>query len=367
LPGTVVRLNTGLAATSGNDGSYLITGTGGGSFTLQFEKYDWRRKSLQVSVAANETLTVDTMKLDSCRWEIVSIPLSMPWAAGFLEDLCFVSENEGWAVGSDQGPGYPGYIIHTTDGGYTWEMQFGAQPLDAWYFHNVDFVDNQCGWAVGSGTGQMMKKTDDGGVTWVNIATPVWSIWAMDFIDRSTGWVAEYISGGRIYKTTDGGSTWQLQANFEDSSIVSMKLIDASRGFIRGDRKVYATNNGGIDWSLIFNRPTYSGGFPYCKIEVLPSGHVWIDGYYSPNGGLTWERQPCDTMTSITGISFVDNNYGWMSGRNYIIHTTDGGDGWEKYDFSSFILIPAVQFLNPWLGYAIGKGGPTGNAILIYK
>jgi photosystem II stability/assembly factor-like uncharacterized protein len=293
----------------------------------------------------------------------------MPWAAGSLEDLCFVSENEGWAVGSDEPRGYPGYIIHTTDGGYTWQMQFGAQPIDAWYFHNVDFVDNQCGWAVADFN--QMKRTMDGGMTWQDITKPFAGYcFAMDFVDRNTGWIVHYFGGGEIYKTIDGGSTWQHLANFEDSSMVSLKFIDASRGWIRSGgwrTRVYSTTNGGDNWTLVFDGSLPLSGFPYCKIEALATGYVWINGFHSVNGGLSWERQPCDTALGIMGISFADNNCGWMSGENYIIHTTDGGDRWKRHDFSSFILIPAVQFLNPWLGYAIGKGGPTGNAILIYK
>lgn len=373
LPGTVVRLNTGLEATSGSDGSYQLTGMGGGSFTLLYEKYDWRRKGIQISVAANETLTVDTMRLDSCRWEIVAIPLAPPWSYGFLEDVCFINENEGWAVGSDEPRGYPGYIIHTTDGGYTWEMQFGAQPIDAWYFHNVDFVDNQYGWAVADAN--QMKRTTDGGITWQDINKPILgAFWAMDFIDRNTGWMAEHFTGGNIFKTTDGGSNWQLQATFEDSSMVSMKFIDANRGWIRsgGSRtRVYATNNGGADWLLVFDGSLPLSGFPYCKIEALPPGYVWINGYHSTNGGLTWENQPTDTVFNASGISFVNQNYGWMTrgdyGNIFLLHTIDGGGTWTRRIFTDFIFMPVIQFLNPWLGYAIGKGGPTGNAILIYK
>jgi len=73
LAGTVVSLNTGLSAVTDSSGNYRLVGMGGGTFTLNFEKYDWRKKTKQATVLANDTLTVDTMKLDSCRWVEVGI------------------------------------------------------------------------------------------------------------------------------------------------------------------------------------------------------------------------------------------------------------------------------------------------------
>ena len=58
----------------------------------------------------------------------------------FLEDLCFVDDLNGWAVGDE------GMVVKTTDGGSNWDvMPSGtATRLEA-----VDFVDSQNGWAAG--------------------------------------------------------------------------------------------------------------------------------------------------------------------------------------------------------------------------
>jgi photosystem II stability/assembly factor-like uncharacterized protein len=374
LPGATVGLNTNSFITvTDSFGNYRFVGMGGGSFTVNAEKIDWRPNGTAVIVAANDSIALN-IKLYPRQWDVVQIPLASPWSEGYLEDLCFINEYEGWAVGSDESSGYPGYIIHTTDGGYTWEMQFGAAPIDAWYFHNVDFVDNKHGWAVADAN--QMKRTTDGGITWQDISKPLTgAFWAMDFIDINTGWLAEHFTGSSIYKTTDGGNTWIKQAELPDSSIISIKFLDANRGLARSSRSVWATNNGGASWTLQLVTPT-SGGYPYNKIETIALSYVWIEGYYSPNGGLSWEHQPSDTFGAITAISFCNSNYGWMGGTiaispysAFLISTTDSGRAWRKINVSGVNYIFAMQFINPCLGYAVGKGvsGIWNNVILIYK
>ena len=68
-----------------------------------------------------------------------------------------------WAVGS-------GLIVHTTDGGATWQRQFSG-PVQ---FEGVDFVDALHGWAptdenqlFATGTGATeIVRTTDGGASW---------------------------------------------------------------------------------------------------------------------------------------------------------------------------------------------------------
>ena len=291
-----------------------------------------------------------------------------------MEDLCFINENEGWAVGSDYSLGYPGYIIHTVDGGYTWTMQYGATMLEGNYFHNVDFVDNLYGWAA-AGV-YMIKKTTDGGATWSDTPCPISSFWAMDFIDRNTGWIAEWFNGGNIYKTTDGGNTWNKQVELLDSTMVSMEFTDAEHGWVRSARNVYATSDGGINWVCQFTTSP-SPAYTYNKIEVLPPGYIWIEGWHSSNGGVSWESQPSDTFGAIAAISFCNETYGWMAGTisvppytAFMLHTTNGGKTWNKaVSFSNIDYISGIQFISPSSGWAIAHGYLISpNVInLIYK
>jgi len=374
LPGATVSLNlSGYITLTDSLGHYSFVGMGGGSFTVSAEKIDWRPNGAAVAVAANDSIELN-VKLHPRQWEIVQIPLALPWSQGCLEDLCFINENEGWAVGSDYSLGYPGYIIHTTDGGYTWTMQYGATMMEGNYFHNVDFVDNLYGWAA-AGV-HMIKKTTDGGATWTDAPCPISSFWAMDFIDRNTGWIAEWVNSGSIYHTADGGITWVKQVELLDSNIVSTKFIDAEHGWARSRTKVYATNDGGINWTTQ-RITTPTGASPYDKIEVLTPGYIWIEGYYSSNGGVSWEYQPSDTFGAITAISFCNETYGWMAGTisappytAFMLHATNGGKTWNKAaSFSNIDYIAGIQFVRPTKGWAIAHGylmSPS-TIILIYK
>jgi hypothetical protein len=69
--------------------------------------------------------------------------LSLPeYSWGELYDVAFVDLNEGWAVGMS------GMILHTTDGGDTWDYQVSGTWTD---LLSVTFTDANHGWAVGYG------------------------------------------------------------------------------------------------------------------------------------------------------------------------------------------------------------------------
>ena len=69
-------------------------------------------------------------------------PLPSGFAADLL-DICFVSPNSGWAVGTN------GTIIHTTSGGISWSLQ--ENPAEGAWIHSVFFLaDGLNGWACGS-------------------------------------------------------------------------------------------------------------------------------------------------------------------------------------------------------------------------
>ena len=79
------------------------------------------------------------------------------WQAHF-SDVFFVDAQHGWIVGSNS------TILHTTDGGMTWNRQ-PRQPLPFdIVLKKVRFIDPQTGWVVGDDG--MVLKTTDGGQTW---------------------------------------------------------------------------------------------------------------------------------------------------------------------------------------------------------
>ena len=95
----------------------------------------------------------------------------------FMRSVHFVDAEHGWAAGSwkefdDTDPLDPkqhawAVIIHTSDGGKTWERQIEGVES---YLMDIRFADTELGWATGynrnDGT-SVILKTEDGGKNWL--------------------------------------------------------------------------------------------------------------------------------------------------------------------------------------------------------
>ena len=99
----------------------------------------------------------------------------------------------------------PDKNLKTTNGGVNW-FEFNPALNDS--LHKFYFIDPNTGWAIGNGTGRLMKRTTDGGVTWVNQYTQgglFFNLVSVFFTDELHGWVSS--NNGYIYATTTGGVT----------------------------------------------------------------------------------------------------------------------------------------------------------------
>jgi photosystem II stability/assembly factor-like uncharacterized protein len=87
----------------------------------------------------------------------------------------FINKNEGWAAGLEvpesfasqvRNPSAPksyGILLHTKDGGKTWDR--AAMPTDR-LFQRVAFSDSKRGWLLGV---DRLYRTADGGLTWTTV------------------------------------------------------------------------------------------------------------------------------------------------------------------------------------------------------
>lgn len=104
----------------------------------------------------------------------------------------FVINENIWAVG------YFGEIIHSKDGGLTWENQYNK---DGFAFESVCFMNSRFGWAVSSQVNSFYKTTN-GGITWSQAPDPMIvqpnELRKMFFFDSKNGWVVGGM--GCIYK-----------------------------------------------------------------------------------------------------------------------------------------------------------------------
>lgn len=191
-----------------------------------------------------------------------------------------------WAAGSG------GKIVHTVDGGKTWQRQSTAtlenlQGIAAWDAMHAVAVGNNgvilvttnggnlwtaatlpssgnpnklfrvrifdgVAWAVGE-FGALLRS-DDKGQTWSRALPEKDRAWnAVSFIGQ-TGWlVGEF---GAVMRSTDGGANWTDIETKNKVSLMAVSFRDPQHGVAVGlAGTLVVTNDGGLTWSDV-ERPT---------------------------------------------------------------------------------------------------------------
>ena len=104
---------------------------------------------------------------DGTHWTEQASPLR--WVSS-LDGVSFPDANDGWVVGTDAQGNGSSVILHTSDGGATWQPQ---QSNLSGELDGVDFIDASTGWAIsydnmgmGMAAPLTMEHTTDGGQTW---------------------------------------------------------------------------------------------------------------------------------------------------------------------------------------------------------
>jgi len=131
-------------------------------------------------------------------------------------DVHFVDPMHGYICGSGPDTGalvYEGLILHTKDGGDTWEVLMRTgEPYT--YIWKMDFLNNgKIFGAVETFMGQRpaIIRSLDGGLNWELIDLPHDPEFPFDgqgigFLNDSLGWFAGY--GFGLFETQDGGESW---------------------------------------------------------------------------------------------------------------------------------------------------------------
>lgn len=217
--------NTGFAC--GQNGLFMKTTDGGYSWSeiplgtgVSLEEMDFIDDQICYLSGYDSTLFKTTDGWSS--WEEITIPVSTD-----LLDIEFLNENEGWCCGVRDG-----YIIHTTDGGITWEEQDNHSES----MMNLDFWNSEIGWAV-SWDGTALHTTD-GGETWevqeTGTTNPFYSIVSLDENSAIAG------GFGCLYLTRNGGDTWEPSDFSGAGKFTWENVIASSEGVSRPDEIVIA-------------------------------------------------------------------------------------------------------------------------------
>ena len=250
------------------------------------------------------------------------------WEYISLRDVYFVNNREGWAVGSagvTWPEEYKGIILHTTDGGDTWDEQESGTDKD---LYGVHFVNPQEGWAVGGSLDAVgafgdktrcsgiVLHTSDGGETWELQTDNIPFLKGVNFIDAQTGWVVggevstqiihywdvdEYVVKmmATILHTADGGRTWNSQIFDQAGLLNSVYFVSSQKGWAVGptsvwdswydgwpddfpplspyggnDSRIFSTSDSGSTWTPI----NVTVGPPLHSVSARGQSNLWVVG-----------------------------------------------------------------------------------------
>ncbi|MEQ9441913.1 MAG: YCF48-related protein [Cyclobacteriaceae bacterium] len=240
-----------------------------------------------------------------------------------LYSVALFDEQRGWIAGQLANEETGGQVFLSQQGGaYPEEQVRTDQPL-----YTLSMQGKQQGWAAG-GQG-LLLHTNDGGSTW-NSSTVAneETIFSVHFIDTELGWLAT--EQGSIYRTTDG-STWQPETTPDTIAIRAIQGLDDATAWACGDRNRILhrvmSEDGTPTWEVI-RMDTEPNSLIWHDIYFLDDLQGWVVGdggsiYHTTDGGASWERQLTNVSSapSLYGIHMLSAQRGWVVGADGIIMT----------------------------------------------
>jgi photosystem II stability/assembly factor-like uncharacterized protein len=266
-------------------------------------------------------------------WSLLDVPFH------YYKAIHFTDPSEGWVAGGGfYSAGFDdNVVIHTTDGGANWEIQYQEDGSHDFYtFKDICFVNAERGWVVGGSLNvnppqnPIFLQTTDGGETWEDLSGLTGNcLNAITFSDVEHGWIAGHET---IMQTIDGGESWtEIWQGVH--SIKDIFFFDPDHGWAIGDSifgwgypdVVMRTTNGGVTWDMqYFDLELNKIWFTDMNTGLITIGNGIL--LQTQDGGITWEEQLIPAEASLNGIFFLDQQQGWIVGSNAsIMHTDNGG------------------------------------------
>lgn len=265
-------------------------------------------------------------------------PTNAPEASSRTDDIWFTDATSGWLVNSN------GQIMHTDDGGDTWQEQFHDANV---YLRCAGFASKKVGWVGTLTAAKRLYQTKNGGKSWTLVSNlpPLApsAICGLSVVNKDVAYAAgtNYPNRpARMMKTVDGGATWQAWEMAPHASLlIDTYFTSPLKGWVVG---------GKADVS----NPTRDD----VKAVVL----------HTTDGGNTWANQAAALTASLPKgewgwkIDFLDDNVGYVSlesfTRGAILKTTDGGNTWARLDINdpqhnaNLEGVGFVDELHGWVG-----------------
>lgn len=223
-------------------------------------------------------------------WQQITVPLNV-----LLTSVYFVDETHGWAVGHDAS------ILHSHDGGVSWQIQQFLPELDKPLF-DVVFKDRLHGIAVGA--------------------------------------------YGMFYRTRDGGKQWLPEFNPTLASAEDQEFLAELK---ETDPEAYEAELESV--LPHFNRLVRDGSTLYMAGEA---GFVAV----SHDFGESWQRLPEFYNGSLFAIAKTPQNSLLVAGlRGHLFRSTDQGVSWQAIELPSNATLNSIYVSAQGQIYVAGNAG----------
>lgn len=302
-------------------------------------------------------------------------------------------EKSGWAL-KDQDEGKVA-LLRTQDGGQSWAAVMppgvSAVPADGL----ATFGGDSAWVAEQLGDSTLLFRTSDGGANWDVSSIPVAGAPQFSFIDAKNGWVLVHqgVAAGSeavtLLKTEDGGVTWTQVAAATPKDAASESLPfgggktgvsfrNATDGWLTGYAPItasiylFATHDGGKTW--MEQKLAVPDGFSEVMLTSTPPIFVSEqDGYMATefagvdqafllyathDGGQTWSpvKVPISGTDRRLYWDFVDSSHGFIANGEELYRTEDGGATWKSVSSGSALKdLAQLDFVSPQVGWAVSK------------
>jgi len=250
-----------------------------------------------------------------------------------LTGVSFYGDTLGWAVGHDA------TIIHTQDGGLTWDLQQYLPTLDRPLL-DVLFVSNKQGISVGAYG--MFYRTNDGGKTWnkqflesllpeedIEYLADVRSESEDDYqfeissilphfnkiielTDKRLMLVGEL---GLIAFSSDGGKSWKRQNNIYEGSFFTAKQTQLNTILVAGLRgHLYRSTDNGLTWQQVtlINNNSINDIFQASNGDIYLTQNTGIV-LKSIDDGISFIQDSVHKGQDLMGVSELNNQL-WLAG-----------------------------------------------------
>lgn len=279
------------------------------------------QRLLQASAVAGERLVAAGARGhivysddEGATWQQATVPVSVDLTA-----LFFVDAKQGWAVGHE------GVVLHTADGGASWELQLDGRRANTLVLEHVRGLPAD----FDPATRDALLVEAERAVT-EGPSLPLLDVW---FADAQQGFVVGAYN--LIFHTRDGGKTWQPWV--ERTQNERFYHLYGIRGSADG---VYITGELGLALSLDAEsgrftalQTPYDGSWfglltkPGLVLAYGLRGTAWR----SLDGGQTWEAADTGIGASITaGQVLADGRLLLCSQAGDVLVSDDDGASFQK-------------------------------------